>query len=351
MATSKSWLSVPESIRIIFDIFPLQLNPAASIPPSVVSPWNEQSTNPSANTANTVNTRKIILHVYNIDAKDNLATDPEGLEIQGLLKLKGLNQHSQIKVVSVHSSPQQQSGPAKATSKLPYLIDVGKNKKRTVYSSVASVRTNLLAPVQGVPTIHRALVSSALRDAWLVTVLLNDELRQLVFGEGPFRIQKVPKVAEQFLQDSWTCQVVEELRPRYPAIIDSVVSRSRIGGGLYHLVKSQWSSDSSSPIVDFFRGTIQGQGIIEEILARARECLMVFETLLENSEYLGVGLDDGQANEDVATSGLGPLDILLFSYIYAIQNRHPNDTELGAIVNEYPLVVAHSQRVYRELFS
>lgn len=344
MAT-KSWLTVPESIRVVFDKFPLHVNPSAAVPKSVVSPWNEKL--PATSESQT--DRKIVLNVYNIDEQDNLPTDPESLEIQGLFKLKKLDKNLQLKVVSAHSAPQTTTSK-KMTPKLPYLIDVGKNNKRTVYSSVSSVRSNLLAPVKGLPVMHTTLITSTLRDAWLVTVLLNDDLRQLVFGEGPYRIQKVPTVVEQFLQDGWTCAVVEELRPRYPAIIDSVVSTSKIGGGAYHFIKNQWSTRSSSPIIEFFQGTKKGQGVVEEILERAQQCLEVVNALLERNDYLGLGQDSGETNEDVTASGLGPLDVLLFSYVYSIQNRPAKDTKLGAMVNEYPLVVAHSQRVFQELF-
>lgn len=356
MAT-KSWLTVPESIRVVFDRFPLQVNSAAQIPESLVSTWNETNQEKEGSRSQ----RKITLHVYNLDAQDKLATDPEALEIQGLLKLKSLDHHLQMKVVSVHSAPD-------TAGKLPYLIDTpaarkGSNKKgtsqnkRTLYSSVQSIRNNLLAPVQGLPAVHRALITSTLRDAWLVTVLLNDELRQVVFGEGPYRIQKVPNVIEQYLQDGWTLQVIEELRPRYPAIIDSVVGNNnitRLGGGLYQLLKSQWnSSRSSSNIVQFFRESKQGQEIIEEIQTRARECLNVFNTKLsqDNGGYLGIGHDDNETNEDVLESGLGPLDVLLFSYVYTMQMRQPQDAEFAAMLEDYPLVVEHAQRVYAELFA
>lgn len=340
MAT-KSWFTVPEGIRIVFDKFPLHVNPPAALPASVVSSCNEQDP------PTTAGSRRLILHVYNIDPTDKLATDPESLEIQALLKLKKLDQNVYVKVVSSHSAPQT-PGPTRAASKLPYLIDVAKNNKRSIYSSVSSVRNNLLLPLQGLPVMHRALITSALRDAWLVTVLLNDDLRQLVFGEGPYRIQIVPAIVEQFLQHSWTSQVVEELRPRYPAIIDSFVSNSRIGGGLYHLVKNQWSK-SSSPIVEFLRGTKQGQAITEEIYARAEECLTVFNAMLLEGDYLGIGNED-ETNEDVTESGLGPLDILLYSYVYAIENRKPSDTELATMLAKFPLIVEHSRRVHAELY-
>lgn len=330
---------------MIFDKFPLYFNPPAVVPKSVVSPWNEKLPGPSGPQTD----RKIVLNVYNIDEKDNLPTDPESLEIQGLLKLKNLDKNLRVKVVSAHSAPQPTAGK-KTTPKLPYLIDISKNNKRTVYSSVSSVRSNLLAPVNGLPVMHRTLITSTLRDAWLVTVLLNNDLRQLVFGEGPFRIQKVPTVVEQFLQDGWTCAVVEELRPRYPAIIDSIVSTSKIGGGAYHFIKRQWSTQSNSPIIEFFQGTKKGQGVVEEILERTRQCLEVFNSLLERGDYLGLGQNNGEINEDVTASGLGPLDVLLFSYVYSIQTRPPNETTLGAMVNEYPLVVAHAKRVFQELF-
>lgn len=337
---AKSWLTVPDSIKVVFDKFPLQVNPPAALPKSVVSELNQDVAPPKPGT------RSLTLYVYNLNPSDGLPTDPESLEILALLRLKNLHNNVQIKVVSPHSAPLANGA---THSKLPYLIDVSKNGKKTIYSSVSSVRSNLLLQSKGLPVMYQSLITFTLRDAWLVTVLLDSELRQLVFGEGPHRIQAVPPIVEQFLQDLWTSRVIEELRPRYPAIVDSFVNSSAIGGGLYHLIKNQWK-EQSSPIVSFFNDTKQGQAILEEIYARAEKSFSVFEALLTTKDYLGTGDESPETQEDVSDNGHGPLDILLSSYVYNIQNCQSSQTQLSSILSEFPRVLEHSQRVHSQVF-
>lgn len=353
----KSWVQVPESIKYVFDKFPLYTNPPAPVPQSVRADLNTAAALDPADKA----ARKLNLHVYNVDATDGLATDPGSIEIQGLLCLKNLADQARTTVVSSHSAPTD-------VQRLPYLVDK-RGTKSVIYKSPQSIRANLLLPPVGATPVYTNLVSTSLKDWWTITVIMDSHLREVVFGEGQYRSPIVPGVVENFLKDEWTQMIIEELRPRYPAVIDALVANNSIvktSSKIYSLIRSQIyvastdngaDANDSSNIVMFFRTTEQGQNILAEIRARAREALEVFTTLIKNSDtgFLGVGLGNGETikHEDVTDAGLGSLDILLFSYVYRMSKGVSTivNSEFTTLLADFPEVLGHSERVYSSLFS
>ncbi|KAF5097542.1 hypothetical protein D0Z00_002374 [Geotrichum galactomycetum] len=352
----KSWVQVPESIKYVFDKFPLYTNPPAPVPQSVTSDCNTAAFDPAVRAA-----RKLNLHVYNVDATDGLATDPSSIEIQGLLRLKNLADQARTTVVSSHSAPTN-------VQRLPYLVDK-RGSKSVIYKSPQSIRTNLLLPPVGATPVYTNLVATSLQDWWTITVIMDSHLREVVFGEGQYRSPIVPGVVENFLKDEWTQEIIEELRPRYPAVIDALVTNNSVikaTSKIYGLVRSQIfvastdnnaDANNSSNIVMFFKTTKQGQNILAEIRARAREALEVFSTLIKNSDtgFLGVGLGNSETlkHEDVTHTGLGSLDILVFSYVYRMSKGVSAivNSEFTTLLAEFPEVLDHSERVYSNLFS
>lgn len=349
----KSWIQVPDSIKYVFDKFPLYTNPPAPLPQSITSDINNESLDPAIREM-----RKLNLFVYNIDAKDGLASDPNSLEIHALLRLKNLADRALTYVVSSHSAPT-------GVRRLPYLVDK-RGTKKVIYKSPQSIRSNILLPPVGSTPLYSNLITTSLQDWWIITVIMDLRLREVVFGEGKNRTPIVPGIVENYLKNEWTQEIIEELRPRYPAVVEAVVTNNSIVNvcsKVYGLISSQIFVDSTdnsadaSSIVTFFKTTEQGQNILAEIRARARETLEVFSTLIQKSEkgFLGVGLGNGETikHEDVNDIGLGSLDVLLFSYIY-LMNKGICDitsTEFTTLLAEFPNILDHSERVYSSLFS
>ncbi|VVT44708.1 uncharacterized protein SAPINGB_P000506 [Magnusiomyces paraingens] len=367
--TTRPWFKVPEPVRVIFDQFPL-----ATYPDKELYTYNEQQQQDNSND------RKTTLYVYNIDEPSGLPTDPASIELLGLLRLKGAKS-AQVSKVSVHSAPT--NGP----KQLPYLVDVkftqdektGRTKRqRAVYSTPAAVRRNLLTSsgkgssstgiTSGQAALYASLLSTAVHDAWIFTLLDNAEtpatVREHVYGEGAERIGgTLPGFIERHLQEAWTLELAEALRPRYPAVVDTLKGGSKWKGGF---VSKLFVGPPTT--VFFSPSNVQGTAVREEVYARAIDALQVFSSLLDEAPdgFLGTGgsQDDDDEEEEEESSnknssedvlsegefkGLGPLDILLFSYVYAIQN-YATGTPLARAVDKLSNLATHALRVEQGVY-
>lgn len=339
-----SWFTVPEPIRIIFDRFPLKTLPPAPLPVEKLASTGQDD-------------RQITLYVFNTadqtsddDKARSMPTDPASIEILGLLSLKELAE-PRVLAVSPHSAP--------ITGRMPYLVDIKRDqdsgkKQRAVYSTPAAVYRNLLDTLpSGKPALYQSLIATSLHDAWIFTLLdtkTPGATREKVFGEGSYRVSQKQKQTlvdpvERHLQDMWTLTVAEQLRPRYPSAVTSLKSTT-------HAVTSLLSQ---RPTYAAFFESPEGVSVGEEIYARAKECLQVFSLLLDEAPhgFLGIGGDAEEASEDVVSDGenrgLGPLDIQLFAYVYAIR-EYLRDTPLHKAVLELGNLETHAERVWRAVY-
>lgn len=389
-ATSKSkgWFTVPDPVRVIFDNFPLQTYPAAPIPPSITFACND-ATLESKKIAEKKYERSVTLYSYNLlNAKTSnnteflFPTDPASIQILGFLRLKNIKLSSidgesgpiRLLAVSPHSAPRKGG--------LPYLIDISSNpenitqRTRAVYSTLSAVYRNLLAPVpQGEPALYQSMISNVLHDAW-VLMLIDPEtelsVRQKILGEGPYRVPKashdidvetekanyypLPQFVENYLVECFTLELIEQLKPRYPAVTELLNSYSWRG---LNFIPFGFAKFYQKNLISFFASE-KGQSICEEIYSRTVECLKLFEKLIMESEskFLGIG-DPSNVNEDVREfkedkpnidGGLGPLDISLFAYVHSILQYAENTRLQKMISMEFPELVKHSEKVYGILF-
>lgn len=323
---SKSLLTVPEFVKYIFDYFPLLKLPATPLPNTLRSEWNEITDNKTGPGQE----RKLVLYVYNIDYEDQLPTDPESLEIMGILRLKNLDNLLKIKIGSPHSAPL-------AGNKLPYLVD--ESKSRTIYCNTNSIKNNLLSEPTSDALLYQTLISTAISDWWIINVILDEKNRNFSFGEGEYRVPLVPFLVEQYLKDEWTSVVVSPLEMRYNITTDSNHSILRISERILESLKSLTSTQCSEKFVtskttNFFMNTKEGQNISTEIERRGNEALQVFIDLLASSKNGFLNLDGADTNEE----GLGALDIQLFSYLY----RFPHQS----ILKENPILNDYVSRVF-----
>lgn len=425
----KSWLTVPEPIRILFDKFPLETYPAAPITPSITFPCNQQALSSSTDPkdGSDQSKRTVTLYVHKLTTAESshgteflFPTDPTSIEILGYLRLKNLGLKSidgpsapiRMLAVSPHSAPQ---------GNLPYLIDItpgsssNKNKKtRAVYSTPAAVYRNLLAPISsGEPALYRSMISTVLRDAWIFMLIDPEtplQVRQRIFGEGPFRVPNIdtekddeklhtplPQFVESYLVDSYTLELAEQLRPRYPAVVESLKQREWLSGfyfipsGINNVYKKvrdiqtqhvkkekeekvkeeQSLEQQRDNLFTAFFSSPKGQAVRSDVYSRAAECLQVFVSLIEESSaehgeihgdgtgnrFIGIG-GHSTVNEDVREytennsrdGGLGPLDVMLFAYVYSI-TQYAKDTQLCKIITQkFPELVKHCEKVYSILF-
>lgn len=422
-STSSSWFTIPEPVRAIFDKFPLQTYPAAPITPSITFPCNEAALAGRGSPDKTPK-RTMTLYVHNLaDTQSSkgspflLPTDPTSVEILGYLRLKEIKFEPidgepgpiRMLAVSPHSAPH--------SGNLPYLIDISQDsqnptkKTRAVYSTPGAVYRNLLEPVPaGEPALYRSMVSTVLHDAW-VFMLIDPEtpvaVRQKILGEGPYRVPPsdkqvsgdngskseytpLPEFVENYLADSYTLALAEELRPRYPAVVEFLKERSWKSVNLlpfgptdlYKKVRQvqrrnngeavDTSSGQRDTIFSKFLNSGKGGSVRDDIYLRTTECLQVFVSLIEESGsehgeihgdgdgngFIGIGgrsevngdVREFKENEMNVDGGLGPLDVMLFAYIYSIVN-YAKGTRLQQLVSEqFPELVKHSENVYDILF-
>lgn len=425
-STSKTWYTIPEPIQVFFEKFPLKTNLAAPITPSITFANNEKTLK-SDEFKNGSTERTATLYVHNlVDAKSTkgtqflLPTDPASIEILGYLRLKNLGLSSidekpesiRMLAVSPHSAPR--------SGGLPYLVDVNPclkksdtKKTRSVYSTPSAIYHNLLAPVpSGEPALYRSMISTVLHDAWVLTLIDPEtplHIRQTILGEGPFRVPNtaqdldeanevkytpLPKFVENYLADSYTLELSEQLRPRYPAVVELLKDRSWSGiqlvpfgpSDIYKKIReiqarnngedlasnADSENNQRNTIFTKFFNSEKGKSVCDNIYSRVVECLQVFVALIEESKsehgefhgdssgngFLGIG-GRSSVNEDVrelkegsssSDGGLGPLDVMLFAYIYSIIT-YTKGTKLEMMISkDFPELVKHSERVYEILF-
>lgn len=338
MSAKSSWFTVPRPIKLVFDKFPLQTYPASDQPDSSLYTESKQVGK---------NGKKLKLYVYNLietEEGSDIPSDPESLEIWGLLKLKNLGGKLQLIKSSVHSSPNNQ---------IPYLIEQVENNERgkpnkRIYGNTKIIYKQLISSKTGQSTVYRNMIKTMLEDAWLMTLTFETEstrLQHKIYGQGCYRFTNIqampnetknvakefPGFVENYLNGILYKDLISKLRVRYPAIESYTFNLG-------------WNTSSVDKIKD-------------EIIRRTIECFQVFEALLDESDtgYLGNGIkgdyknnDDDKDESDVLENGLGPLDVSLFGYIYSIM-KFAKDSELGRQLDKFESLKRHSEKVYQEL--
>lgn len=285
ISTYPPWLKVPDTIRKVFQVFPLYEHPPSPVPPS--------------------NHSNLEIYVYDCNQTCN---DPECLQIQTLLRF-----HPELRSVKLCSGSMHMA----KDGHLPLMIDKT-GKKPVVYQQgpeiIARLYEKCTKQLNSDVKLQQSMICNSLGDAWILTILLTDRhTRTAVYlSESDFQLPQL--VIARFLDTELTRHLIERLEPRYP-IIAKAYSHLTLPSSFKSYI-AELSSD---------------------ILAKAEDCLNLYDAVLVDNEYIG-------------GTSLCHLDIMLFSYVYLV-NELLADTEFGKLVVSRPGIMHHSKLVYSVLYN
>lgn len=270
-------MAVPGPVRRLFGAFPLETRPAIAVDNKEV----QEAGSP------------LTLYVYNL-SDDGVCTDPEGLECQAVFRQNG--QKPLVLTSSLHVC---------SKGRLPYMVERQRDKVR-VYNEAKSIDGNVVKQGQ----VYLTLIKVALGDAWKMTLLdpENEQVKRQLYG-----CNREPESLRFFASKEITQLFLTQLESRHAPFVNDCRS---------------WLFNWKAPLVET---------TCAEVMEQADECLDVFETLLDDRQFL---------HEDQ----IGREDIMLFSYIYLI-TTYLDQSSLNDLVQKRPSLVAHSKNVYKALFN